>query len=105
LPKAPDQPEPPPLAPYEIDNVGILQAQQLDTSFLKRPPRIDDDHKSIVFRADKIQQGFQNLFRSFTIVMSTQVDIRSFEVSYQVAADELPQQKTAKLYVEVQQAE
>ncbi|MBB5503179.1 hypothetical protein [Paraburkholderia sp. MM5384-R2] len=105
LPKAPDQPAPPPLAPHGIDNVGILHAQQLDTSFLKRPPRIDDDHKSMVFRADKIQQGFQNSFRSFTIVMSTQADIRSFEVSYQVAADELPQQKTGKLYVEVQQAE
>jgi hypothetical protein len=106
LPKAPDQPTPPPLEqPYGINNLAIMRHAQLDTSFLKGPPRIADDHKSITFQTDKIQQGFQTLFRSFTIVMSTQADIRSFEVSYQISADELPRQTTGNLYFEVQQAE
>lgn len=105
LPKAPDQPTPPPLEPYGINNVAIVRPAQLDTSFLNRPSRIADDHKSIIFQTDKTQQGFQTLFTSFTIVMSTQADIRSFEVSYQIAADELPRQTTGNLYFEVQQAE
>lgn len=105
LPKAPDQPTPPPLAPYGINNVAIVQPAWLDMSLYKSPPRIADDHKSIALRADKTQQGFQRLFPSFTIVMSTQADIRSFEVSYQIAADELPRQTTGKLYFDVQQAD
>lgn len=104
LPKAPDQP-PPPLEPYEINHHAILRHAPFDTSYLKKPPRIADDHKSIIFQTKKTQQGFQTLFTSFTIVMSTQADIRSFEVSYQIAADELPEQTTGDLYFEVQQAE
>ncbi|WP_051534393.1 hypothetical protein [Deefgea rivuli] len=104
LPKAPDQPTPPPFAPHGVDNVGILQPARLDMSLFKSPPRITDDHKTITFRTDKTQQGFQRKFPSFTIVMSNQADIRSFEVSYQIAADELPRQTTGKLYFDVQQA-
>lgn len=105
LPKAPDQPAPPPLAPNGIHNVAILQPQQHDMSFLKSAPRIADDHKSITFRTEKIPHGFQEPFKSFTIVMSTQADICSFEVSYLIAAGELPLQTTGILFFEVQQAE
>lgn len=105
LPKAPDQPTPPPLEPHGINHHAILQPTPFDMSYLKEPQRIADDHKSIIFQTKKTQQGFQTLFPSFTIVMSTQADIRSFEVSYQIAADELPEQTTGDLYFEVQQAE
>ena len=105
LPKAPDQPTPPLLEPYGGKNVAILRPAQFDTSFLNEPPRIADDHKSVTFQTDKTPQGFQKLFKSFTIVMSTQADIRSFEVSYQIAADELPRQTSGNLYFEVQHAE
>lgn len=105
LPKAPDQPTPPLLEPYGGKNVAILRPAQFDTSFLNEPPRIADDHKSVTFQTDKTPQGFQRLFKSFTIVMRNQADIRSFEVSYQIAADELPRQTTGNLYFEVQQTE
>ncbi|MDN7607896.1 hypothetical protein QZM28_14530 [Burkholderia multivorans] len=105
LPKPPDKPAPPPLAPHGFVSSTILQPSQFDASFLSTRPRIDDEHKSIVFQTDKIQHGFQKPFKSFTIVMSTQADIRSFEVSYQVGSDELPRQTTGNLYFEVRQAE
>ncbi|WP_454721866.1 MULTISPECIES: hypothetical protein [Cupriavidus] len=105
LPKPPDQPAPPPLAPHGFSSFPIVQPPQFNASFSITRQRIDDDHKSIVFQTGKIQQGFLEPFKSFTIVMSTQADIRSFEVSYQVGSDELPQRTTGNLYFEVRQAE
>lgn len=105
LPKAPDQPAPPPLAPNGINNVApIVQSSQLDMSCI-RGTCIDKEHKSMVFRAGKIKQEFQELFGPFTVMMKTQADICSFEVSYQISADELPRQTTGNFLFEVQQAE
>lgn len=105
LPKGPELPEPPPLAPHGFISSTTVHSPQLDSSYLREGPRIGDDHKAIAFRAGKIQHGFRKIFKSFTIVMSTQADIHSFEVGYRVGADELPRQTTGNLYFEVQQAE
>ncbi|RQS88033.1 hypothetical protein DF048_27290 [Burkholderia seminalis] len=72
---------------------------------MREGPGIADDDKAIAFRASKIQQGRLQIIKSFTIVMSTQADSRSFEVDYRVGADELPRQTTGYLHFEVQQAE
>lgn len=102
LPRAPHQPTPPSLGPNKINDIRI---SSLNTPFLERPSHIADDHKSIMFKRNKIQHGLETFITSFKIVMSTQADIRSFEVSYQIAADELPRQITGNLCFEVQQAE
>lgn len=106
LPKAPDPPAPPLLALPGSNAVATLGTKKILSPLISAsPPRINGDHKSIMLRANKIQQAFQRSFDSFTIVMSAHADIRSFEVSYQVGADELPKPTTDNLYFEVQQAE
>lgn len=105
MPKAPDQPTAPPLAPHGINKSAIVRTSQFNMLPLRRSSRIDDDHKSIIFSFDKLTHGFQRVSESFTIVMSTPTDIRSFEVRYQVRADELPHEATGDLHFEVQQAD
>ncbi|MEK6289976.1 MAG: hypothetical protein V4793_01075 [Paraburkholderia tropica] len=105
LPKDPELPFPPPLAPYGFASRTAILPQHIDSLYLTREPRIGGDHKSIVFRVGKIQHGTLVRIKSFTAVMSTQADIRSFEVSYRIIADELPRQTTGNLYFEVQYAE
>jgi hypothetical protein len=103
MPEAPSPPTPPPFSPYGIDNIATVQHVPFVPFILKEPPRITDDKKSITLRTNKIQQGYQVPLNLFTIVMSTQSDIRSFEAEYQITADELPRKETGNLYFEVQQ--
>lgn len=105
VPKAPDQPTAPPLAPYGVDRSLLVGTSRSLMPYFQKPPRIDDDHKSIMFRSDKLAQGFQRDFDSFTIVMSTPENIRSFTANYQVRADELPHAAAGVLQFEVQQTD
>ncbi|MGE8452416.1 MAG: hypothetical protein ACN6OP_17705 [Pseudomonadales bacterium] len=103
LPKAPERPDPPPFVPYGFESTTIVSPypgyQLIKTN------RIAEDRRSIFFNADKIQQGFQRSIEQFTIMMNTQADIRPFEASYQISADELPQRATGTLRFVARQAD
>lgn len=103
LPKAPEQPDPPPFVPNGWESTTIVSPYP--SYRLSKPERIAADHRSISFNADKIQQRFHRSIEQFTIVMNTQADIRPFEASYQIFADELPQRTTGTLRFEVRQAD
>jgi hypothetical protein len=68
-------------------------------------PRISDDHKTLIFRSKKIPQGHMASIASFSVVMQSKEDIGSFQIRYRMGADELPQQTTGELHVEVELAD
>ncbi|WP_306607239.1 hypothetical protein [Azonexus sp.] len=103
LPKPPAPPTPPPFAPYGVSHMGIVQAVHRSfANILTGTPRIADDRSSIVFETQKLQHGYQKAFPSFTLLLSSQHDIKGFEADYYITTDELPTQVTGKLHFEVE---
>jgi hypothetical protein len=100
LPTPPEAPTPPAFAPNGIGSPIIRQVQHF-ADLLRPSPRIAEDHTTLIFRTDKIQQGFQAIIKSFRAVMNNKEDIRSFSAAYQITSDELPRQTTGELYLEI----
>lgn len=102
LPEMPSAPQPPDLSPNQISHT-IVQLQQSHAGLFKKTTRISDDRAELIFRAEKIQQGFHIPIRTFTAIIANKEDIHSFKAVYQVGADELPRQTTGELHFEIKQ--
>ncbi len=106
LPKPPAPPSPPPFAPHGVSNATVVHSSHSHFgSFLDKSHRIADDHRSIDVQLSKLQHGYSKTFSSFTLLLASKHDIKSFDADYYITADELPLTKKGKLRFEVKQSD
>jgi hypothetical protein len=102
LPPPPNCPTPPQLALRGEGNLASMIRNPENYGLVSRmPTRISDDRSSLYFDVEKLQHNYTINVPSFTALLETEENIKSFEIDYFITADELPQAVKKKLPIEV----